>query len=333
MRYSLFLFTFLISCQSTEKIAHKKREIPLEVNDILSNFNSMPKAIQKKALENSWVYFTYAFQFAKFQQDLLKEFPSLNVFGIKPALIGRTPLDLRLLNKVDANPIALLLAIDLEMELLSRFHSNQQTAPKCLEDFWIEWNLPLPRTQLSNTQVSTPRNLSKTNPIEASATTALNESSSRLALYLKQSLALPPETPLKLIGFEDAVRAQFSVQENATDAETYEIFSAPIDCKALQEKKFAIPLLGKMRCLQKQSATWITVSSKESTVLSDNWGSEVKQRCQKWERPLSDMLKKDSAQIRSSALSRSWSLYPRIRNFINTEASRYELSFRQALDN
>lgn len=315
--------TLLLSCQSTPT----KKIAPIEYVDILEDFQKLPKATQTTALENGWIYFTYAFQYSKFQQKLLKEFPSLNVFPSKPALLGKTPLDLRLLYKTDINPLALLLAIDLEMEILSRFHTNTQTSPKCLEDFWSEWGLPLPRTHISSKMDYTPRNLSQSSTLESVKEVPLNEKSKRLSIYLLQSLGMSPDTKIKLLSFEEPIRAQFLVNDN----ESYEIFSSPIECKALQEKKFLIPLLGKMKCLQKQSATWITVSAKESTVVSDNWVSEVKQRCQKWERPISDQLNKEQLQIKNTPLSKAWSLYPRLRNFVLSEADRYEASFRKAL--
>ena len=319
---TLCVLAFLVGCQSTTS---NKKEIPLEVSDILTRFQKLPKETQKKALENGWVYFTYAFDYASFHQRMIKEFPSLAAFGSQPALLGRTPLDLRFLNQATINPATLLLAMDLEMEILSRFHSSQHASPKCLEDFWTEWGLPLPRSQASS--YLEPARAPTQSNIESTSDVPLNERSRRLSLYLKQSLGLAADAKLKLISYEDPIRAQFLVNEN----EVYEIFSAPIDCKSLIDKKFLVPSLGKMKCLQKQSAAWVTVPAKESTVVSDNWASEVKQRCYKWGRPLSDQVKKDNVNIKTSPLAKAWSLYPRLQNFVASEADRYEQSFRKAL--
>jgi hypothetical protein len=176
--------TLFISCQSTPT----KKIAPGEFVDILEDFQKLPKATQTSALENGWIYFTYAFQYPKFQQKLLIEFPSLNVFASKPALLGKTPLDLRLLNKTDINPIALLMAIDLEMEILSRFHTNTQISPKCLEDFWSEWGLPLPRTHVSAKMDYSLRNLTQSSTLESVKEVPLNEKSKCLtAVTVKAS--------------------------------------------------------------------------------------------------------------------------------------------------
>lgn len=322
-KFPLLALLVLVSCQSISG----KKEMKLEVQDIVTYFQKLPPETQKKAMENGWTYFSYAFSFEDFQKRLLSEYPSLGFFGSRSALLGRTPLDLRPLNKSEVNPIALMLAIDLEMEILSRFHSNTQASPHCLEDFWSEWGLPLPRSQASSPYLLGREPTQSTPKINSDAAVPLNERSKRLAIYLKQSLALAAETPLTLVAFEDPIRAQFAVN----NAEVYEIFSSPIECKTLGEKKHLIPSLGKMKCLQKQSAAWITVAAKESTVVSDNWVSEVKQRCQRWVRPLSDQLRKENLSIKGSPLSKAWSLYPRLNNFVKSEADRYEASFRQAL--
>ncbi len=321
-KFPTLALVLLGACQT---LSGPKVQAP-EVADIVQNFQSLPKETQKIALENGWTYFSYAFNFTNFQSKLLAEFPSLSVLGTKATLLGRTPLDLRPMNKNESNPAALLLAIDLEMEILSRFHSNTQNSPRCLEDFWSEWSLPIPRSQASrlNTFERTPTQSAK---VDAAQGVTLNERSQRLALYLKQSLALSSDTKVTLLSFEDPIRAQFAVN----NGEVYEIFSTPIECKALQNKQFIIPHLGKMKCLQKQSAAWITVASKESTVVSDNWVSEVKQRCQRWVRPLSEQIRRDNLNIKGTPLSKAWSLYPRLRNFILKEADRYEASFRQIL--
>ncbi len=301
----------------------------MEVSDIVENFQKLPQETQKTALENGWAYFSYAFNFPAFQQRVLKEFPSLAVFDAKPSLLGRTPLDLRLLTNTDANPVALLLAIDLEMEMLSRFHSNTQNSPRCLETFWTDIGLTIPRSQASVYAPPLARLPAQNEGnVESPKGLPLNERSRRLSLYLKQSLGLAKESNIKLVHFEDPIRAQFILGEN----EAFEIFASPIDCKVLAEKKHLIPQLGKMKCLQKQSAAWITVPAKESTVVSDDWVSEVKTRCQKWSGPLADDLKKgNSAQLKNSPIPKSWSLYPRLRNFVMSEADRYGASFRQSL--
>ncbi|MEZ4815122.1 MAG: hypothetical protein R3A80_07965 [Bdellovibrionota bacterium] len=157
---------------------------------------------------------------------------------------------------------------------------------------------------------------------------ALNERSKRLALYLRQSLGLPANTPLTLLSFEDPIRAQFAVN----NSEVFEIFSSPVDCKSFQEKQYLIPNLGKMKCMQKQSSAWVSVAAKESTVVSDNWVSEVKQRCQRWVRPISDQFRKENIDLKKSPLGKAWSLYPRLKNFTLSEANRYEASFREVLE-
>jgi hypothetical protein len=322
-KFLLLAPILLVSCQSSPG----KNKAPLEITDITNYFQKLPKETQKKATENGWTYFSYAFSFENFQTKLLNEFPSLGFFGKQATLIGRTPLDLRPMNNVETNPIALMLSIDLEMEILSRFHSNTQASPHCLEDFWSEWGLYIPRAHASNPYTFGRTPTQSENKLTSEAGVPLNERSKRLAIYLRQSLALSAETPLTLLSFEDPIRAQFAVN----NAEVYEIFSSPLECKTLQDKKQLIPFLGKMKCLQKQSATWITVAAKESTVVSDNWVSEVKQRCQRWVRPISDQLRRNNFSVKDSPLSKSWSLYPRLNNFIKSEADRYEASFRQIL--
>src|SRR5688572_21381239 len=99
-KFPLLALILLVACQSTPG----KKEINLEVGDIVTYFQKLPPETQKKATENGWTYFSYAFSFENFQKKLLNEYPSLSFFGTRSALLGRTPLDLRPLNKSEANP-------------------------------------------------------------------------------------------------------------------------------------------------------------------------------------------------------------------------------------
>jgi hypothetical protein len=324
MNIFVFFLFLLVGCKSTS--SPKKN---LEINDITSIFQAMPKALQQRTTENGWVFFSNVFVLENFHQRLSKEFPVINSLENKKLLVGKGPLDLRLLREAQGNALSLLLAIDLEMEILSRFHSNPQSSPRCLENFWSEWGLPLPRASASPYEASVERIPSQKQNLSSSDDIPLNEKTRRIALHLRQSLQLTPTAPLKLLHFEDPDKAQFLV--NNTDS--YEIFAAPISCKEMAAKNHLSPAQGKLTCLQKQSATWMSMPSKDSTVLSDDWVTEVRQRCLKWVRPLSDDLRKSGfdEKLKESPIRQSWSLYPRLRAWVVQEADRYEAAFRSAI--
>ncbi|MEI7440595.1 MAG: hypothetical protein WCK43_03065, partial [bacterium] len=287
---TFFILFLLVSCQS------KPKEPVLEFRDLTSRFESLDKETQKQALENNWAFFSNTFRFEDFEKKLLEEFPSLNTFPPQPVLSGKTFLDFSFTNKKDANPALLLLAIDLEMELLARFHSNDGVnSPRCLESFWSEWGFPVPPVSRGTfTNIDLAENLQEkkvSNMTESSSSTPakpLNENEERMASYLKLSLGLDKKTDVTSLSSEGLKHGKFKLKTG----EVYEIFSSPINCKALVAKESIVPLVGKLTCLQKQSSTWVSFPTQENTLLEDQWALGSQKRCQRWIRPLSDTLHK-----------------------------------------
>jgi hypothetical protein len=326
-----FILFLLLSCQS------KPKEPVLEFGDLTSRFQRLDKEAQKQALENNWAFFSNTFRFEDFEKKFLEEFPSLNTFPTKPVLSGKTFLDFAFTNKKEANPALLLLAIDLEMELLARFHSNDgANSPRCLESFWSEWGFPIPLISRGNfTNIDLTESLqekkgssvSETSPINPAK--ALNENEEKMASYLKLSLGLDKKTEVTALSSVGLTRGKFKLKTG----EVYELFLSPINCKALVAKESLLPLAGKLTCLQKQSSTWVSFQTQETTLLENQWLLESQKRCQRWIRPLSDILHKENNEtIQKAALSKSWSLYPRLRARIIREADRFESAFRKSLE-
>lgn len=318
------------SCQHTTP----GKSPPLEIDALVESFRKLPKQTQLEGLQNTWTFFTTSFNFSEFQNSFLQTFPSFGILEKADVLTGNTALDLRPLRLEKANPIALLLSIDLEMELLSRFHSQTFAAPRCLETFWTDWNLKIPSTARAELAESnaTQSPLEKTleNPIQTSDAREIpmNENATRLGIYLKQALGLDKATHLKVLSNSGERRAKFKIPSG----DVYEIFSSPVECKAYKEKKYVVPTVGKIKCLQKQSATWMTVLAKESTMLEGNWALETKKRCARWTKPLNDITKLDFEQkMRNSPLASSWSLYPRLRSWVIRQADRYEAAFQKSV--
>ena len=329
--FILIFFTFL-SCQSS-----KPKEPVLEFGDLTNRFQGLDKKTQEKALENKWAFFRKTFSFEDFETKLLQEFPSLNTFPSQSVLSGQTFLDLTLNSKKAANPALLLLAIDLEMEVLARFHSSDGiNSPRCLEAFWSEWGFPVPlvsrgpllKADLLSELGEKKSSQSSLNTLK-SVPQLLSENENKMALYLKTSLGLDKKTDLTLIYSEGIESAKFKLMTG----EVYEIFSSPISCKEIASKNSLMPLIGKLTCLQKSSSTWVSFPSKENVFLNDQWFFETQKACQRWIRPLSDILHKSNyEEIQKSALSKSWSLYPRLRTRILREADRFEAAFRKSLE-
>ena len=328
---TLIILFFLISCQS------KPKEPVLEFRDLTSRFEELDKETQKQALENNWAFFSNTFRFEDFEKKLLEEFPSLNTFPAQPVLSGKTFLDFSFTNKKDANPALLLLAIDLEMELLARFHSNDGVnSPRCLESFWSEWGFPVPpvsRGTFTNIELAESLQEKKASSVDekspAIPSKPLNENEEKMASYLKLSVGLDKKTEVTPLSSEGLKRGKFKLKTG----EVYEIFASPINCKAHVAKESLIPLVGKLTCLQKQSSTWVSFLTQENTLLENQWALESQKRCQRWIRPLSDTLHKEHNEaIQKAALSKSWSLYPRLRARIIREADRFESAFRKSLE-
>ena len=327
----LFFFLALTKCQHSST---EKKKAVLEFSQINEHFKSLSSRDQKNALQNSWTFFSAVFQFDEFQDDLLKAFPSLNVFGQVPVVIGNTPLDMRALQIKQANPVAILLAIDLEIRELSRFH-NQNADFECLELFWRNNNLPTPSHSFSNSNRSANASSSSNNLGLQSVDVAdhplppaipRDENINQLALLLRQSLKLPPNSELKPLVRQSSSQVQFKIPSG----EIFEIFAVPLTCPAFKEKKYLLPAAGTLRCLQKQSSTWMTVLASESTVLDDKWVPEARQRCERWNKPLSTKSGEFATALKNSVLPAAWSLYPRLQIFIEQQADRYERAFQVA---
>lgn len=335
MIQKIFIFIFLVSCQS------KLKEPVLEFGDLTKRFQSLDKETQQKALENKWAFFRNTFSFHDFETKMLEEFPSLNVFPSQSILSGKTLLDLALNSKTSANPALLLLAIDLEMELLARFHSNDGVnSPRCLESLWSEWGFPVPAVTrgpffnpnlaLDSGETLNQKTSTQSSPNSVAAPPqTLSENESRMALLLNISLGLDKKNDLTLISSEGIKSAKFKLKTG----EIYEIFSAPLSCKEIASKETLMPLIGKLTCLQKGSSAWVSFLSQENSFLNDQWFFETQKACQRWIRPLSDILHKtNNEKIQKSPLSKSWSLYPRLRARILREADRFESAFRKSLE-
>ena len=336
--FSFFvLFIFLFSCQSIPK------EPVLEFSDLTNRFQSFDKEAQKEALENNWSFFKKTFNYEDFEKTWIQEFPSLQSFDSQTVLSGKTFLDFSLNSKKSLNPVLLLLAIDLEMELLARFHSSGgANSPRCLETFWSEWKLPIPlvnRGPLIILSDETPKkassNTNKEPNTEADINTSkklskkLSEEEMKLADYLKTSLALDKKTELTPLSIEGIKHALFKLPSG----DIYEIFQSPITCKEIASKEAIIPLLGKITCLQKTSGAWVSFPSEESSLLENQWSLESQKTCLKWIKPLTENLRKTmNKEIEKSGISRSWSLYPRLRSRMLREADRFESAFRKSLN-
>lgn len=326
------LCVFFCSCQSTLK------EPALEFEDLTNRFQKLDPQIQQNALQNKWNFFTNTFSFDDFEKKMLEEFPSLNAFPVQHILSGKTFLNLALNTKRSSHPAVILLAIDLEMELLARYHSSEGArSPRCLEAFWSEWALPIPyvsrgpyikqdidweektldpKPALSNS--STPKALSK----------PLTENETKMSSYLKSVLNLDKNLDLEVLTSDELKSAQFKLKTG----EVYQIFSSPLSCKDIASKDALLPLIGKLTCLQKKSSTWVVFLSQENPYLNDKWSLESQRACQRWIRPLSDILhKKHREEIQKSPLYKSWSLYPRLRERIIREADRFEAAYRNSL--
>ena len=319
----LICFFTLLSCQ------HKlKTEAPF-VDDIVEKYLSLPQNLQKSAFENEWHFFTYTYDQKVFNDRLLKEFPSLSIFGNFSMAHGKHPLDIRPYSTSDINPMTLIASLELETELLSRFHSAN-SSPQCIQNFWSQLRLPLNKTNTAT--FMPPRTISQVGKVEGTSVLPLDDNAKRLALFLRMSLGLAAETPLELVKHDFIDSAQFRVTHNSS-TELYDIFKSEISCQNLKDKKFLLPVLGKLKCLQKQSSTWISVPAREADELSAVWDTESKERCERWTKTIIDELFKNKKiqEIQKSSLSKSWSLYPRLKKWIQDEASRYQNAFRNAL--
>lgn len=330
--FYVFIFSLLSSCQTTFK------EPALDFEDLTNRFQKLDQDAQQKALQNKWNFYSSVFSFEDFEKKIIEEFPSLNVFPAQNTLSGKTFLNLALPSQRKSNPALILLAIDLEMELLSRYHSLEGTkSPRCLETFWSEWGLPLPLVSRSpylyqNIEWEEKNPEVKQGSLDSAqvkkSTKALNENEKKMSAYLKGALNLDKNAEIELLTSDDLKSAQFKLQTG----EIYEIFSSPVTCKEIVSKEILLPLIGKLTCLQKKNSTWIVFLSQETPYLKDQWIWESQKTCQRWARPLSDLLhKKHKDEIVKSPLYKAWSLYPRLRTRIMREANRFESAYRNSL--